>query len=98
MITKEEFYRKITSKMMRDLVKNSLSGKELAKQYLTNPNKKDIDNKIDELTTKATDIFILKLKAMGYLEDKELTEEEFGELLKEAIKECFNGEARNNPK
>jgi hypothetical protein len=97
-MTKEEFYRKITSKTMRELVKNALSGKELAKSYLTNPNKKDIDKKIDELTGRATDIFILKLKEKGYLEGKEPTEEEFGKLLKEAIKECFNGEARDNSK
>ena len=88
----------MTSKTMRELVKNTLSSKELAKQYLTNPNKKDIDREIDELTIKATDIFIQKLKAKGYLEDKEPTEEEFGELLKEAINECFNGEARNHSK
>ena len=93
---KEAYYRKVMWKNIRQMTKAYLDSKEMAQKYLTRNDKKEIDEKVNELALKATDTFILKLKEGGYLEDKEPTQEEFGKLLKKSIEECFGDKDADN--
>lgn len=95
---KEEFYRKVMWKTIKEMVKAYLSTREMSQKYLMRDDKREIDQKVDELSQKVTNAFIMKLKEKGYLENKEPSQEEFGKLLKDSIKESISEPNENNTK